>query len=293
MPAQSIRPSDTRSRLGRGLAALLGDAGNAEASLAVSHGVTQVPIEFLRPNAKNPRRRFDDTDLNDLADSIKLRGIIQPILVRPISDVDDAFEIIAGERRWRAAQQAGLHSVPVLVLNAGDRDALELAIIENVQRTDLNALEEAAAYCRLGVEFGYNHNDIARVIGKSRSHVANTMRLINLPPHTRELLLSGAISAGHGRALLSVEDPDTVAEKIVTSGLTVRDVEDLGRNTRNRNKSREEREKDSDLETVESKIALTLGVLVEIRKVSKGYDLRIRLDSMEQLNSICDKLLAT
>src|SRR6202142_3359740 len=223
--AEDAARIENRPRLGRGLAALLGGATPQHAE--VSRGTRQTPIEFLRPNPRNPRKRFDDSELDELAASIKERGIIQPIVVRAITGVADAYEIIAGERRWRAAQRAGLHEIPIVVIEAGDREALEIAIVENVQRADLNALEEAAGYTQLGADYGYSHNDIARIIGKSRSHIANTLRLLKLPEYARWLLASGQISAGHARALLAVSDPDAVAGRIVAEGLTVRDVERL------------------------------------------------------------------
>ena len=161
------------------------------------------------PILRNPRQAFDEAELEDLAASIRERGIIQPIIVRPISGTSDAYEIVAGERRWRAAQKAGQHSVPIISMEIADREALELAIIENVQRADLNPLEEAGGYGRLAADHGYSHSDIARVVGKSRSHVANTLRLTALPSHTRELLSAGAITAGHARALLSLSDPNS------------------------------------------------------------------------------------
>ena len=203
--AEDLSRTEQRPRLGRGLAALLGTA-NEEPE--VGAGARRLPIEFLRPNPRNPRKRFDDAELDELAASIKERGVIQPVVVRPIPRVADAYEIIAGERRWRAAQRAGRHDIPVIVVEAGDREALEIAIVENVQRADLNALEEAAGYAQLGADYGYSHGDIARVVGKSRSHVANTTRLTHLPEHTRALLAGGQISAGHARALLAVADPD-------------------------------------------------------------------------------------
>src|SRR6201987_1807934 len=183
------RTIENRPRLGRGLAALLGGTNAPHSEIA--RGARQTPIEFLRPNPRNPRKRFDDAELDELAASIKERGIIQPVVVRAISGVADAYEIIAGERGWRAAQRAGLHEIPVIVVEAGDREALEIAIVENVQRADLNALEEAAGYAQLGETYGYSHGDIARVVSKSRSHVANTLRLAGLPEHTRSLLAGG------------------------------------------------------------------------------------------------------
>ena len=192
------RAIENRPRLGRGLAALLGGA-NATACRRLARGARQTPIEFLRPNPRNPRKRFDDAELDELAASIKERGIIQPVVVRAISGAADRYEIIAGERRWRAAQRAGLHEIPVIIVEAGDREALEIAIVENVQRADLNALEEAAGYAQLGADYGYSHADIARVVSKSRSHVANTLRLTNLPEHTRALL-AGGTDFGRARA---------------------------------------------------------------------------------------------
>ncbi len=216
-------------RDGRGsdadLAALIGDVGGEDEALARARGQRKVPIEFLRPSARNPRRMFTEADLEDLANSIRERGILQPIIVRGMPGVADVYEIIAGERRWRAAQRAGLHDVPVILVEADDRTALEIAIVENVQRADLNALEEAAGYDQLMGEFGYSQGDLAKVIGKSRSHVANTLRLMKLPDGVRGLLAGGQLSAGHARALLAVGDPDSVARRILDEGWTVRDVE--------------------------------------------------------------------
>jgi ParB family chromosome partitioning protein len=186
-----------------------------------------VAVEFLRPNPRNPRRQFSPDDLNDLTESIRANGIIQPIVVRSIRNVAGSYEIIAGERRWRAAQAAQLDEVPVVVVEVDDREALAFAIIENVQRADLNAIEEARGYERLGEEFGYSQTDLAKIIGKSRSHVANTMRLLKLPGSVTDLVINGTLSAGHARTLLSFADPETMARRIVEQGLTVRDIEQL------------------------------------------------------------------
>ncbi len=188
----------------------------------------RVGIDELTPNPHNPRRRFSDEDLDELCNSIREKGVIQPILVRPMRQGETGFEIIAGERRWRAAREAGLAEVPVLVVEVGDREALELAIIENVQRMDLNAIEEARGYERLAREFHYSQADLARIIGKSRSHVANMLRLLKLPSSIETLVVEGTISAGHARALLSFDDPEPIARKIVARGLNVRDVEKTG-----------------------------------------------------------------
>ena len=229
MPEEAARP-ENRPRLGRGLAALLGTATDLSEPASNSLGVRKAPIELLRPNPRNPRKRIDEGGLDELADSIRERGIIQPILVRVISHFPDEYEIIAGERRWRAAQRAGKHEVPIITIDADDRETLEIAIIENVQRADLTAVEEATGYAQLGMDYGYSHSDIARIVGKSRSHVANTLRLLNLPLHTQTLLSKGQISAGHARALLAVSRPDEIADRIVAERLTVRDVERLGEN---------------------------------------------------------------
>src|SRR5262249_10121508 len=190
-----------RSRLGRGLAALIGDVGEESAALERTRSQRRVPIEFLRPNPRNPRRNFPDAELDELAASIRERGIIQPILVRTARGPGEAYEIIAGERRWRAAQRAAVHDVPIILLEVDDREALELAIIENVQRTDLNPLEEASGYQALIDEFQHGSDAIAQIVGKSRSHVANTLRLLKLPDEVKTYLADGSISAGHARAL--------------------------------------------------------------------------------------------
>ena len=221
----SPKSAEHAPRLGRGLAALLGGAETFAA--ARTRGQQKIPIAFLRTNPRNPRQNFGDGSLDELAASIKEKGIIQPILARPIAGATDTYEIIAGERRWRAAQRAGLHEVPIVSIEADDRQALELAIIENVQRNDLNPLEEAAGYERLGDEFGYSQADLAKVIGKSRSHVSNAIRLLRLPERTKALLREGKISAGHAKVLVVASDPDALAETIVSHGLSVREAEKM------------------------------------------------------------------
>jgi len=292
MAEDSARPAEHRPRLGRGLAALLGDASDEQSAVERSRGVRKAPIEFLRPNPRNPRKSFGEEDLEELTASIRERGVIQPVLVRAIPRIADAYEIIAGERRWRAAQRAGQHEIPILVLEVGDREALEIAIVENVQRADLNALEEASGYAQLASEHSYSHTDIARVVGKSRSHIANTMRLTNLPEHTRSLLASGAISAGHARALLAVADPDALADRVVAQGLTVRDVERLGENA---GKSQRHAPKtsapiDPDTRALEEKLGLTLGAKVTIRHAGEAGEIRITFRNFEQLDDFCHRL---
>ena len=203
---------EARSRLGRGLAALIGDAGGVEPDRG-GRSPSRTAIEFLRPNPRNPRQIFRDDELRELADSIRERGIVQPLVVREVPGVSNVYEIIAGERRWRAAQIAGLHEVPIVVVEANDQQSLEFAIIENVQRADLNAIEEAQGYQRLLNEFGYSQQDLAKIIGKSRSQITNTLRLLKLPGPVKQLVSEGSISAGHARALLALSDPLIVAKK--------------------------------------------------------------------------------
>jgi ParB family chromosome partitioning protein len=284
---------ETRPRLGRGLAALIGDAGDEAPAIERTRGQRRIPIEFLRPNPRNPRTTFREDDLADLAASIREKGIIQPVVVRTIAGVADAYEIIAGERRWRAAQLAGLADIPVVIHEADDREALELAIIENVQRADLNAIEEARGYERLGADFGYSQSELAKIIGKSRSHVANTMRLLNLPEMSRRLVAEGSISAGHARALLSVKDPDAIARRIVDEGLTVRDIEHLAQRQASDSgvkprKAREE--KDADTRAMEKLLSDNLGLTVVIRHEGERGELRIRYETLEQLDALCRRL---
>ena len=289
-----------RSRLGRGLAALIGDVGDEIGAMERARGQRKVPVEFLRPSARNPRRLFDDAELDDLTASVRERGILQPIIVRAFPGMLDAYEIIAGERRWRAAQRAGLHEVPVIQVEANDREALEIAIVENVQRADLNAIEEAAGYERLIAEFDYTQNDLAKVIGKSRSHVANTLRLSKLPEPVRQMVSEGAVSAGHARALLSVSDPEQVAKRIVEQGLTVRDIERLGQEeARGETKSvphaaaAPRPEKDPDTRAVEKALEEALGLGVAIKhRANGGGEMKIAYKTLEQLDALCRRLKA-
>ena len=288
-----------RSRLGRGLAALIGDVGDEMGALERARGQRRVPVEFLRPSARNPRRSFGEDDLEDLTASVKERGILQPIIVRAIPGMIDAYEIIAGERRWRAAQRAELHEVPVLLVEADDREALEIAIVENVQRADLNAIEEAAGYERLIAEFNYTQNDLARVIGKSRSHVANTLRLSKLPEPVRQMVSEGAVSAGHARALLSVSDPEFMAKKIVAEGLSVRDIERIvqeearGGTPVTAKPKAAKPDKDPDTRAVETALEEALGLAVSIQHRANGSgELKISYKTLEQLDNLCRRLKA-
>jgi len=285
---------EARSRLGRGLAALIGDVGEESAALDRTRSQRRVPIEFLRPNPRNPRRNFPDGELDELAASIRERGIIQPILVRTLRGAADAYEIIAGERRWRAAQRAAVHDVPIILLEVDDREALELAIIENVQRTDLNPLEEAAGYQALIDEFAHAPDAVAKIVGKSRSHVANTLRLLKLPDEVKTYLADGQLSAGHARALLGQPDPVALAREIIAQRLNVRQVEAIAQEQAERaGKSAKQRRrivKDADTLTLEKRLSDALGLAVAIDHRGKGGELRIRYKTLDQLDEVIRRL---
>lgn len=283
-----------RSRLGRGLAALLSDTTAQMPAAGDGSDRFLVRTEALRPNPRNPRHSFVQTELDDLAASIREKGILQPILVRQVEGVRDAYEIIAGERRWRAAQQAKVTEVPVLVVRASDQEALELAVIENVQRADLNAIDEARGYERLGSEFGYSQTDLAKVIGKSRSHVANTIRLLKLPEGVSAMVVAGSLTAGHARALLAFDDPEPVARRIVEQGLNVRDVEQLAQRRldrlANRDAPRPSEVRDRDGDAIAAELSHVLGLTVTLDHRGAGGELRIRYKTLEQLKSLCSRL---
>ncbi|MCB1481788.1 MAG: ParB/RepB/Spo0J family partition protein [Rhodobiaceae bacterium] len=281
------------SRLGRGLAALIGDAETSEV-MALDRARTQrrVPIEMIVPNPRNPRQEFDEEELQDLVNSVLEKGVVQPLLVRNSPEGNGRYELIAGERRWRAAQRAGLHEVPCLIHDVDDREALELAIIENVQRADLNALEEALGYQRLIEDYSYSQNDLARVIGKSRSHVANTLRLLKLPDDVLALLRSGKLTAGHARTLVSLPDPSAAAQRIVESGLSVRQAEeaagkDAGRPAK---KAKAPETKSTDTLALEKRLTDILGLVVTINDKGGAGEVRIRYRDLEQLDRICSLL---
>lgn len=277
--------ADGRGRppLGRGLEALFG-----EAPAAASRPQT-VAVAQLRPGAGQPRRDFDDAALDGLAASVRARGVLQPLIVRPCPGEDGRFEIVAGERRWRAAQRAGLHEVPVLVRDFDDREAREAALIENVQRQDLNPVEEAAGYARLVEEFAHTQEDLARIVGRSRSHVANTMRLLRLPEAARALLAAGALSAGHARALLAAADPAALARQVVRDGLNVRQTERLVRAAGEARPRRRAPDPESDRLAEELTRALGLKVALKARR-GGGGELAIRYSTADQLDDLLRRL---
>ncbi|HEY6858621.1 MAG TPA: ParB/RepB/Spo0J family partition protein [Pseudolabrys sp.] len=284
------------SRLGRGLAALIGDVGEETSTADSGRKPRRAPIENLRPNPRNPRRLFTDAELDELADSIRERGIIQPIVVRALQG--DNFEIIAGERRWRAAQRAGLHDVPIAVVEANDAQSLEYAIIENVQRADLNPIEEASGYLALMDDFNRTQDEVAQIVGKSRPHVANTIRLLKLSEPVKQLVRSGKISAGHARLLLGQVNAEQIAQEIIDKGLSVRQLEadiredgaaqarDMARNARRQASDT----KDADTRALEKRLSDALGLEVSVDHRGEGGTLRIKYRDLEQLDAVLRKL---
>jgi ParB family transcriptional regulator, chromosome partitioning protein len=280
-----------KRRLGRGLAALIGDDTTEEAVVQDVRSLRHVPIEFLRPNPNNPRKHFADSDLEDLTKSIHEKGLLQPLVVRQRGNGE--YEIVAGERRWRAAQRAGIHEVPVLIRDLSDGEALEIALIENIQRADLNALEEARAYQQLMDQFNYTQQQLAESVGKSRSHIANTIRLLTLPESVRRHIENGALTAGHARALVATDSPQALAEKIIQLGMTVREAEGLSRGEAEA-KGRPppvRAQKDADTLALERRLSEALGLKVEIANRGRnGGTLTVRYTTLEQLDDVCGRL---
>ena len=286
--------------LGRGMAALLGDADEAKvvagAPASEISGVREIPIELIHRNADQPRWVFSETEVDELAASIREKGILQPILVRPAPGMPGEWEIVAGERRWRASQKAGLRVMPVLVRELDDVQVLEIAVIENVQRANLNAIEEASAYQQLIEKFRRTQEEVADSVGKSRSHVANTLRLMNLPEAVRQHVLEGRLSAGHARAILTADDPAALAEIIIAKGLSVRDAENLARNTpsaaRPQSAAKRKPVKDTDTQALEADLSDVLGLDVEVVDRGGVGELKIKYATLEQLDELCRKLTA-
>lgn len=284
-----------RRGLGRGLSALLGDepARDDPDALGAARGARSFPVELLKPSAYQPRKRFDDEAFAALVNSVRDKGIIQPILVRKDPKNPGKYEIVAGERRWRAAQQARLHEIPVIIKDLSDRDTLEVALVENIQREDLTPLEEAEAYRRLMDEFGHTQEALAQAVGKSRSHVANMMRLLGLPDLVRRLLDEGQISAGHARSLINAEDPESLAQEIVRRGLNVRQAEDLTRKGKPEKaaKTGAMTPKDPNISALEHDLAEATGLKVAVKGKPGGAGrLVISFDSPEQLDEVIRKL---
>ena len=279
----------TEQRLGRGLDALFGED---EASLG---SVLQLDIKLLKPGQFQPRGHFDEDALLSLADSIRAHGVLQPLLVRPLTGHEDHFEIIAGERRWRAAQEVGLGQVPVIVQDLDDQATLEIALIENLQRQDLSPIEEARAYKRLIDEFGHTQAQLSKRLGKSRSHLANTMRLLNLPEIVQQMLADGQLSSGHARALVAVDNAEEIAEQIVRRGLSVRETEALMASKRKgRSVSRETfKSRDEDIVALESELSNLLGLDTKIKLKGQGGQLIVAYKTLDQLDSLLQQLSAS
>jgi len=283
------------SRLGRGLAALMGDVGEeAQTTNDASRKPRRAPIESIKPNPRNPRRVFTEPELAELTASIKERGIIQPIVVRQVAGKEDQFEIIAGERRWRSAQRAGLHEVPITIVEATDAQALEFAIIENVQRADLNPIEEAAGYLALMDEFKHTQEDVALIVGKSRSHVANMVRLTKLSQPVKDLVQTGQLSAGHARQLLGQPNALELAQDIIKRGLNVRQVETWMRKdgaAQAREVLGTSRVKDADTKALERRLSDTLGLEVSVdHRADGGGTLHVKYKDLDQLDGVLHKL---
>lgn len=291
-----------RKGLGRGLSALMADVNlspidEQRVSAKVTDAGTTIPVERIRPNPDQPRRDFDSQALKELADSIKAKGIIQPLVVRWI-DSEGIYEIVAGERRWRAAQLAQVHAVPVVIRNFTDSEVIEIAIIENIQRADLNAVEEALGFRQLMDRFGHTQEKLAEALAKSRSHIANTLRLLSLPDDVQMMIRTGKLTAGHARAIIGAKDPSALALKVVSSGISVRETEKLAKAISGKSGSKDIKaasvEKDADTRAIEADLSANLGMLVQIDHGApgEGGSLRIRYRTLDDLDLLCQVLSA-
>ena len=283
--------SEVKRGLGRGLSSLLGEAAREQpiaADATRSAGVQMIPVAQLVPNPDQPRRHFDEASLDELAASLNQRGLIQPIVVRPRDH--GYYEIVAGERRWRAAQRVRLHEVPVIVRKLDDAEMLELAIIENVQRQDLNAIEEAEAYQRLAREYGHTQEVLAKIVGKSRSHIANLLRLLDLPESVRAAVADGRLSMGHARALIGAADPVALAEEVIRRGLSVRETEELARGGKAKRLREVPATANADIALLERQLRDQLGLKVGIAYGAKGGTVTINYATLDQLDMLCQRL---
>ena len=279
----------TKKGLGRGLSSLMGDTEITETKNTNVGQETKIPIANLKPSPSQPRRLFNKNSINELADSIKAKGLVQPLVVRPSPTDANSYEIIAGERRWRAAQIAQLHEVPAVIRNFNDTEALEIAIIENVQRSDLSPIEEASGYKRLIENHGHTQEDLSGIVGKSRSHIANIIRLLSLPQSIQDMITEGKISSGHARAIMNSAFPEQLAEKIINENLSVRDAENLAKDKKDIIKKL--KLKDPDTIDLENKISERLGLTININhKGKKGGSIKIDYKTLDQLEMITQKL---
>lgn len=284
-----------RKALGRGLSALLGDQPQQTTGKTDSTGpYAQIPIDLIDANPDQPRKLFSTVELEELASSLKRHGLIQPVLLRPAPDQPKRYQIVAGERRWRAAQMAELHEIPAVIKDLDNREMLELAIIENIQRVDLDPIEEAQGFRQLIDAFSYTQSQLAEVVGKSRSHLANTMRLLSLPDQVIAMIQSGRLSPGHARALINAPDPIALAEQAVLKGLTVRQVEDLARKTpeaKRQKRPRKAIEKDADTRMLEGDLSAAIKMRVQINHgTAGGGEMQIQYKDLDELDRLCRKL---
>ena len=295
-PSASVTPlRKPRPGLGRGLSALLGDAEREEPLRPGSEhspGVRMLPVSSLAPHPEQPRRHFDEDALEELAKSIAARGLIQPIVVRPHGK---EYQIVAGERRWRAAQRARLHEVPVIVRDLDEAETLEIAIIENIQREELNAIEEAEAYAKLIGQFGHTQEVLAKIVHKSRSHIANLLRLLDLPPSVRERVVEGSLTMGHARALIGAPDPEKLARIVVERDLSVRETEKLAREAKPRAAGKAgslsaDLGANADIAALERQLGDVLGLNVKISYGDKGGAMTLAYSTLDQLDMICQRL---
>lgn len=290
MVSDSKKAGKGKKGLGRGLSALMADTSEAQAA-APGRGTRSVDITKLHPSSSQPRKSFDPEQLKELAASIEQHGMIQPIVVRPHRDKSGQYEIVAGERRWRAAQLARLHDVPVVVHSYTDEETLAAALIENIQRADLNPVEEALAYERLTDTFGESQEDVAKLVGKSRAHVANTMRLLALPKPVQQMLVDGQLSAGHARALIGADDALALAKQVIAKGLSVRATEALaGQKPNAKSGGKKVGGKDANIRAVEQQLVEALGLRVDLRHGPKGGQLTIQYRDLEQLDDVIARL---
>ena len=287
-------PKRARPGLGRGLSALLGEIASEAPTTAgapTPAGVRMLSVSAMSPHPDQPRRHFDDELLDELAASIAARGLIQPIVVRPHGH---DYQIVAGERRWRAAQRARLHEVPVVIRELDDAETLELALIENIQRQDLNAIEEAQAYQRLAGEYGHTQDALAKIVHKSRSHVANLLRLLDLPESVQKRVSEGALQMGHARALLGARDVETLADEVIARGLSVRETEKLAHGAKNQRSGgrppREATAPDADIAALERQLSDLLGLSIRIAHAAEGGTLTIGYSTLDQLDMVCQRL---
>ncbi len=291
--------SRKQTGLGRGLSALMADvtADKSYKNLGHEHKAGLfVAIERIHPNPDQPRRQFSKGDLSDLAASIREKGVIQPLVLRENPNIPDSYEIVAGERRWRAAQMARLHQVPAVIRDYSDAEALEVAIIENIQRADLNAIEEAAGYRDLMDRFGHTQEKLGEALGKSRSHIANLLRLLALPNSVQDLLRDNKLTAGHARALITASDPEGLARQVVSHGLSVRQTEKLAKSQGNKkgSTSAQKSDKDADTKRLEEDLSATLGMKISIdhRPSGQSGQVTIKYGNLDDLDEICRRLAA-